>query len=92
MLPLKPPLPLKRLRPSKASCAVRLLLATGLALALAACGEEAARAPGAVSEGEAKALDAAASMLDERRLPPEAIPPETPTDEMTDDSDQPAEQ
>lgn len=73
--------------------AVRLLLTTGLALTLAACGEDAAPAPGAVSEGEAKALDAAASMLDERRLPPEALPPEdAPADaaEMTGDSAAPA--
>lgn len=49
---------------------------TGLALTLAACGGEQARAPGEVSEGEAKALEAAASMLDQRRLPPDALPPE----------------
>lgn len=55
---------------------VRLLLASSLALTLAACGEDRAHAPGAVTEGEAKALDAAASMLDARRLPPEALPPE----------------
>lgn len=73
---------------------MRLLLAPGLALALAACGEEAARAPGAVSEGEAKALDAAASMLDSRRLPPEALPPEEAArgeaTEMSGDSAAPA--
>ena len=60
---------------------MRLLIAAspvlGLALALAACGEERARAPGTVSEGEAKALDAAAAMLDQRRLPPAALPPES---------------
>jgi hypothetical protein len=69
---------------------MRLLLATGLAFILAACGEDAARAPGAISEGEAKALDAAASMLDQRRLPPEAIPPEAPAAEMTGDSAAPS--
>ncbi len=68
-----------------------LLLALALALALAACGSEEARAPGAVSPGEAKALDEAASMLDERRLPPEALPtdaaPQTPVPaEMTGDA------
>lgn len=31
--------------------------------------------PGAVSEGEARALDEAAEMLEERRLPEGAIPP-----------------
>lgn len=54
----------------------RLLIAAGLACILAACGESGADAPGAVSQGEAKALEDAASMLDERRLPPEALPPE----------------
>ncbi|HSJ78409.1 MAG TPA: hypothetical protein VK913_06695 [Erythrobacter sp.] len=57
---------------------MRLMIAAslGLALTLAACGNEGAKAPGGVSEGEAKALEEAASMLDERRLPPEALPPE----------------
>jgi len=62
-----------------------------LTLALAACGSEGARDPGAVSPGEAKALDEAASMLDERRLPPEALPTDAPTEtpapaEMTGDA------
>jgi hypothetical protein len=70
---------------------VRLLLATGLALTLAACGEDAARAPGAISEGEAKALDAAAAMLDQRRLPPEALPPEDAPPEKTPAEDAAAE-
>jgi hypothetical protein len=62
----------------------RLSLRTGFAamlvpvltLALAACGDAGASAPGGVSAGEAKALEDAAAMLDERRLPPAAIPPE----------------
>lgn len=67
-----------------------LPLALIMPLALSACGSEAARAPGAVSPGEAKALDEAASMLDERRLPPEALPTDTPPEtpapaEMTGD-------
>lgn len=42
---------------------------------LAACsGAEPDSGPGAVSEGEAQALDEAASMLDERALPPEVLP------------------
>ncbi|RNJ64352.1 MAG: hypothetical protein EDM03_08535 [Porphyrobacter sp. IPPAS B-1204] len=53
---------------------VRLPLAAALALTLAACGGEGASAPGGVSPGEAKALEDAASMLDERQLPPEALP------------------
>lgn len=74
---------------------LRLLCAGSLALSLAACGSEAARAPGAISAGEAKALEEAASMLDERRLPPEALPPEaapapTAPAEMTGDAAQPS--
>ena len=65
-------------------------LALAMTLALSACGSEQARAPGAVSPGEAKALDDAASMLDERRLPPEALPTdapaETPPAELTGDA------
>jgi hypothetical protein len=65
-------------------------LALILALALAACGGEGARAPGEVSAGEAKALEEAAQMLDEHRLPPDALPPDTaPNDapaEMTGDA------
>jgi hypothetical protein len=59
--------------------------ALALALALAACGSEAARDPGAVSPGEAKALDEAAQMFDERRLPTDALPTDAPA-EMTGDA------
>lgn len=55
-------------------------LTLAAALALAGCGGETATAPGGVSPGEAKALEDAASMLDERRLPPEALPTDTPGD------------
>ena len=54
-------------------------LALVLPLAVAGCGNDAASAPGGVSPGEAKALDDAASMLDERQLPPEALPTDMPT-------------
>ncbi len=48
-------------------------------LALAACGGGGSdTGPGAVSEGEAQALDEAAEMLDERRLPPEVLPTAAP--------------
>ncbi len=57
---------------------LRPLGLAALALALAACGEEGAREAGGVSAGEAKALEDAASMLDERRLPPEALPSDAP--------------
>lgn len=67
----------------------RLLLAGALAplaaLVLAACGDEAAETPGGVSPAEAKALEDAASMLDERQLPPEALPTDAPPAEMTGD-------
>jgi len=59
---------------------LRWPIAVCLALCLAACGDEGASAPGEVSPGEAKALEDAASMLDERRLPPEAVPAEPLTD------------
>ena len=49
-----------------------------LLIALAACGGEGASAPGGVSPGEAKQLEDAASMLDERQLPPEALPTDVP--------------
>ena len=81
---LRPVWPPKRRPPPKrppskpGAAAMRLTAAAALAftlpLALAACGESGASAPGAVSPGEAKALDEAAAMLDERRLPPEALP------------------
>lgn len=60
-------------------------LAPVLAMALAACGDEAAETPGGVSPAEAKALEDAASMLDERQLPPEALPTDAPPAEMTGD-------
>ena len=45
-------------------------------LMLAACdGGGTTSGPGAVSEGEARALDEAAEMLEERRLPEGALPP-----------------
>ena len=64
-------------------------IAVGLALTLAACGGQGASAPGEVSAGEAKALEDAATMLDERRLPPEALPSDAPAPapaEMTGDA------
>jgi hypothetical protein len=68
---------------------------TAASLALTACGDGGASAPGEVSEGEAKALEDAASMLDERRLPPDALPPEAQApaadpEEMTGDTAAPS--
>lgn len=57
---------------------LRLPLVAALALTLTACGGESASAPGGVSPGEAKALEEAASMLDERQLPPDALPTDAP--------------
>ena len=57
-------------------------------LSLAACDREADRAPSAVSEGEAEALEDAASMLDEQTLPPEAIPDIQPPVEQAPDTTQ----
>jgi hypothetical protein len=42
---------------------------------LSACNEQGGSAPGAVSEGEAQALEEAAEMLDERQLPEGVLPP-----------------
>lgn len=66
-----------------------LLLAA--CMPLAACSDGAAEAAGGVSEGEAQALDEAAEMLDQRSLPPEALPseagpPPAPAAEMTGDT------
>jgi len=76
---------------NRPSAMPRLPLAAALALFLAGCGNERVDAPGAVTPGEAEALDDAASMLDERRLPPEALPSDgpakaSPPAEMTGDA------
>lgn len=44
-------------------------------LALSACEGSSGQAPGAISDGEAQALEEAAQMLDERRLPEGTLPP-----------------
>ena len=97
MLLLKPPprlktLPSKMRRPMpRLPLAAALALPLALPLALTACDGDGASAPGEVSPGEAEALEDAASMLDERQLPPEALPGEAapqPSDapaEMTGD-------
>lgn len=61
-------------------------LSSGLAvLLLAGCGpNDTNPGPGGVTVGEARALDEAAEMLDEQRLPKEALPPESePEEEAT---------
>jgi hypothetical protein len=50
-----------------------------LTVALAACGKaDNDPGPGGVTVGEARALDEAAEMLEQRRMPPEALPPPSP--------------
>ncbi len=58
------------------------VLGLGLVLALSACSPEEEK-PGGVSQDEARALDAAAEMLDQRELPalPEATAPAQPAPE-----------
>jgi hypothetical protein len=77
LLPLPKNLPSKRRRVMPR---LSLLATLAFPLALAACGSEEASPPGEVTPGEAKALDEAAQMLDERRLPPEALTTDGPTD------------
>ncbi len=50
------------------------LVAPAVLIALTACNETGGSGPGGVSEGEARALEEAAEMLDARRLPDEALP------------------
>jgi len=62
------------------SKAVLRSLALAIFGALAACGpSDSDPGPGGVTVGEAKALDEAAEMLEQRRLPPEALPKNTPS-------------
>ena len=47
---------------------------------IAACGpSDSDPGPGGVTVGEARALDEAAEMLEQRRLPPEALPSASPS-------------
>jgi len=55
---------------------MRSALSAMALLALAACSKsDTAPGPGGVTMGEARALDEAAAMLDERRPPAEAVAP-----------------
>jgi len=55
---------------------MRVLASGAAVLLLAACGPgDNDPGPGGVTVGEARALDEAAEMLDEQRLPAEALPP-----------------
>ncbi len=59
---------------------MRILPVFSLALMLAACSASEEEKPGGVTQDEARALDAAAEMLDQRELPalPEAALPAQP--------------
>ena len=58
---------------------MRALAFGAAALLLAGCGpNDTDPGPGGVTVGEARALDEAAEMLDEQRLPPEALPSAEP--------------
>jgi hypothetical protein len=73
------PASLPRPRSSPRARLARLWPALALAL-LAACGQrDTDPGPGGVSVGEARALDEAASMLDQQRLPPAALSQDTST-------------
>jgi len=59
---------------------VLLPLALPILALLAGCGpSDSDPGPGGVTVGEAKALDEAAEMLEQRRLPPEALPETAPS-------------
>jgi hypothetical protein len=61
---------------------IALLPLASLTLLPAACGQaDSDPGPGGVTVGEARALDEAAEMIEQRRLPPEALA--TPADEPT---------
>jgi hypothetical protein len=62
------------------------------ALLLAGCGpSDTDPGAGGVTVGEARALDEAAEMLDQQRLPEEALPPPAEANETPAPADQPPE-
>jgi len=66
---------LRRLAVHRAGSARALLACVAVALAIAGCGSgDDDPGPGGVTVGEARALDEAAEMLDERRPPDAALP------------------
>ena len=73
----RPRLPNRRVRTGKLLAGAAGTLPAALALSLAGCGpNDTDPGPGGVTGGEARALDEAAEMLDEQRLPQEALPAE----------------
>jgi len=69
----RPPTNLPRIADHRASRAGALLAATALALAGCGAGDN-DPGPGGVTVGEARALDEAAEMLEQQRLPDDAAP------------------
>ena len=71
----RPPTNLPRIAVHRASRAGALLASAAAALALAGCGAgDNDPGPGGVTVGEARALDEAAEMLEQQRLPEDATP------------------
>jgi hypothetical protein len=68
---------LRRIAAHRAGRAGALLACAAAALALAGCGNDNDPGPGGVTVGEARALDDAAEMLEQQRLPEEAGPTAT---------------
>jgi hypothetical protein len=65
----------------RAGAARALTASLAATLLLAGCGPgDTDPGPGGVTVGEARALDEAAEMLDEQRLPAEALPPSAETE------------
>jgi hypothetical protein len=64
------------LRGARYAAAMRTIPILALALTLAACGDD-ARQAGGVTRSEADALDDAAEMVEQQRLPSDAIKPAT---------------
>lgn len=71
--------------------AMRCLLPISLIALLAACGpNETDPGKGGVTVAEERALDEAAEMLEQRRLPPEALETASPAGEEGEPAEQPA--
>lgn len=72
---------------------MRLVLPALLLPLLAACGaSDTDPGPGGVTVGEARALDEAAEIIEQRRLPPEALDPQPPGNDKpgNDGNDEPS--
>ena len=59
------------------------ILAPALAVLLSGCGNADESGPGGVTTAESKALDEAAEMIEQQRLPQEALRPPAPADTAT---------